>query len=81
MEVIIIICIILFGICIGALFVGIEENDSSLIIFSVILLIVIAIQLGFALTEPSALNVYQGKTTLQITYRDSIPIDSVVVFK
>lgn len=30
---------------------------------------------------PTSLDVYQGKTTLEITYRDSIPIDSVVVFK
>lgn len=30
---------------------------------------------------PTALDVYQGKTTLEITYRDSIPVDSVVVFK
>ena len=30
---------------------------------------------------PTALDVYQGETTLEITYRDSIPIDSVVVFK
>jgi hypothetical protein len=31
--------------------------------------------------EPTALDVYEGKTTLEITYRDSVPIDSVVVFK
>lgn len=31
--------------------------------------------------KPTALDVYQGKTTLEITYRDSIPVDSVVVFK
>ena len=30
---------------------------------------------------PTALDVYQGKTTLEITYRDSIPVDSVVVWK
>lgn len=30
---------------------------------------------------PTALDVYQGKTTLEITYRDSIPCDSVVVWK
>lgn len=30
---------------------------------------------------PTALDVYQGKTTLEITYKDGIPIDSVVVFK
>lgn len=31
--------------------------------------------------KPTALDVYQGKTTLEITYKDSIPVDSVVVFK
>ena len=32
-------------------------------------------------STPKPIDVYRGKTTLQITYRDSIPIDSVVVFK
>lgn len=31
--------------------------------------------------NPTALDVYEGKTTLEITYRDTIPVDSVVVFK
>lgn len=31
--------------------------------------------------EPTALDVYRGKTTLEITYRDSIAVDSVVVYK
>ena len=31
--------------------------------------------------KPSAMDVYQGKTTLEITYRNNIPVDSVVVFK
>lgn len=31
--------------------------------------------------EPTALEVYQGKTTLEITYKDSVPIDTIVVFK
>ena len=30
---------------------------------------------------PSALDVYRGKTTLEITYRDSVAIDSTVVYK
>ena len=30
---------------------------------------------------PTALDVYRGKTTLEITYRDNIPVDSVVVYK
>jgi len=31
--------------------------------------------------NPRAIDVYRGKTTLEITYKDSIPVDSVVVFK
>lgn len=31
--------------------------------------------------SPEAIDVYMGKTTLEITYKDSIPMDSVVVFK
>lgn len=30
---------------------------------------------------PRAIDVYRGHTTLEITYRDSIAIDSVVVWK
>lgn len=30
---------------------------------------------------PKAIDVYRGRTTLQITYKDNIPIDTVVVFK
>lgn len=30
---------------------------------------------------PTALDVYRGKTTLEIVYRDSVAVDSVVVFK
>ena len=32
-------------------------------------------------STPSAMDVYQGKTTLEITYKDGVPVDSVVVFK
>ena len=31
--------------------------------------------------EPTAMDVYKGKTTLEITYKDGVPVDSVVVFK
>lgn len=30
---------------------------------------------------PTAMDVYKGKTTLEITYKGDIPVDSVVVFK
>ena len=31
--------------------------------------------------KPTAMDVYQGKTTLEITYKDGVPVDSIVVFK
>lgn len=31
--------------------------------------------------EPKAIDVYRDKTTLEITYRDSVAIDSTVVYK
>ena len=30
---------------------------------------------------PTAIDVYRGKTTLEITYRDGVAVDSVVVYK
>jgi hypothetical protein len=30
---------------------------------------------------PKAIDVYCGRTTLEITYKDSVAVDSVVVFK
>ena len=31
--------------------------------------------------KPKAIDVYEGKTTLEITYKDKLPIDSTVVWK
>ena len=31
--------------------------------------------------EPKLIDVYRGKTTLEITYRDSVAVDSTVVYK
>ena len=31
--------------------------------------------------KPTAIDVYKGKTTLEITHKDGVPVDSVVVFK
>lgn len=39
------------------------------------------ISLWYKCENPSAMDVYQGKTTLEITYRDGVAIDSVVVYK
>lgn len=42
---------------------------------------VICINLDIIEPTPTPMDVYQGKTTLEITYKDGIPIDSIVVFK
>lgn len=41
----------------------------------------IAKERGDRRVEKAMLDVYRGKTTLEITYRDSVTIDSVVVYK
>lgn len=33
------------------------------------------------LKEPRAIDVYKGNTTLEITYKDGVPVDSTVVWK
>ena len=67
------------------LFASDGDELSGVFIAGMLLLIV---AFGYATCEsvktlksPTALDVYQGKTTLEITYKDSIPVDSVVVFK
>ena len=53
----------------------------------VLLAVIFIYSFGFALglicatPNITAMDVYQGKTTLEITYKDGVPIDSVVVFK
>ena len=45
--------------------------------------IVIGLMCSFLVCEYQVkpIDVYRGKTTLEITYRDSVAIDSVVVYK
>lgn len=56
------------------------------ITFGIILSMLLAIEVGL-LSEilenpkPTAMDVYQGKTTLEFTIRDNVKIDSIVVFK
>ena len=58
----------------------VDESKVSTIFFSIIALISL-ITIIIYLNTPKAIDVYKNKTTLEITYKDNIPIDSVVVFK
>ena len=43
---------------------------------------IIAMFLIFAhLSKPKPIDVYRGNTALEITYKDNVPIDSVVIWK
>ena len=57
----------------GLIFTG------GLVQFGIISAIIVLIEIKHP--TPTTLDVYRGKTTLEITYRDSVAIDSTVVYK
>ena len=70
---------------IGAIFLSKEwvKTGVTLAAIGAILGLIGAIghQTELDCNTPTALDVYRGKTTLEITYRDSVAIDSTVVYK
>lgn len=57
-------------------------EESGLIgSFLIILGTAIVFIFVFRYDRPTAMDVYRGKTTLEITYKDGVAIDSVVVYK
>lgn len=56
-------------------------DNTPIFFITIILNIIIAICLIINLRKPKAIDVYQDKTTLEITYKDNVPIDSIVVWK
>ena len=52
----------------------------SILIVSIITFIS-AVFTTIELRNPTAIDVYRGKTTLEVTYKNGVPIDSAVVFK
>ena len=61
----------------------IVEHELGLLfrIISYVILLTIFILCLIYWTKPTAIDVYRGKTTLEITYKDGTPIDSTVVWK
>jgi uncharacterized protein (DUF58 family) len=64
----------------ASIFAGVNENEGLGIFSAIIFALVLAFGIWIK-TIPEAIDVYRGNTTLRITYQDSIPVDSVVVFK
>ena len=75
--------IILIVICIAGLYLGIKEEWRDFLWFIIAWMIggVMLCNEGVKAKQPTALDVYRGKTTLEITYRDNVAIDSTVVYK
>ena len=67
----------------GMVLVNDDEGGGALLV--ILGTILTGIGLGTTIAEihsiPKAIDVYRGKTTLEITYRDSVAVDSVVVYK
>ena len=70
------------------LILGIKEltnDDDPFMLFilkcSIVFAFIILIATLFLKEKPKAIDVYKGKTTLEITYKDRVPIDSTVVWK
>jgi hypothetical protein len=66
--------------CVSAL-IGSCKSNIGLFVSSVFIIVLVICFTPLIKEEPRSIDVYRGKTTLQITYQDSIPIDTVVVFK
>ena len=60
---------------------GITNVASEVQRMSVVALVTLAIMMSIIGSKPSAIDVYRGDTELEITYRDTIPVDTTVVFK
>ena len=81
----------LMMLCLILIVVAIVIDSSTLgqyaakgLLISFIGFVVTGITIGVCMPNykhPTALDVYRGKTTLEITYRDSVAIDSTVVYK
>jgi hypothetical protein len=69
-----------------ALCVYLWPSDNTLIPFVICGTLSLAfgiciLSAGLVSLTPSAIDVYRGKTTLEITYKGGVPVDTVVVFK
>ena len=63
------------------IFIIISYDNSPSLIIILLLTLCIFVSLLVISKEPTAMDVYKGKTTLEITYKCGVAIDSTVVFK
>lgn len=73
--------LLLSAMCIIDIIKG-NEFDSNFFVYTLFVysFLVLLLLLSYVY-KPKAIDVYRGKTTLEITYKDRVPIDSTVVWK
>ena len=60
---------------------GYDFNDELLVCSLFLYSLLVFFLLLYNIDKPKAIDVYKGKTTLEITYKDRVPVDSTVVWK
>ena len=84
MELFIILVLTIIDLILIMIVLGVKNEELApklLICASVLYPVLVLFLLTSYTTKPKAIDVYEGKTTLEITYKDKVPIDSTVVWK
>lgn len=61
-----------------------EDKNFTRIMLDVIIaysMIAMLLMIAYIISKPKAIDVYRDKTTLEITYKNNVPIDTIVVWK
>ena len=61
-----------------------EDKNFTRIMLDVIIaysMIAMLLMIAYIISKPKAIDVYQNKTTLEITYKNNVPTDTVIVWK
>ena len=83
-NIILTISIFLLSISITGMYESIGDNNKFMGFITISSTVLVSITLMAALSlkeKPQTIDVYRGKTTIEITYKDRVPIDSTVVWK
>lgn len=86
MEILIILVTLVF--LLVTLIMGVESLSRDnydfvgfALIASIVLAFIVLVATLCLKDNPKAIDVYRGATTLEITYKDGVPVDSTVVWK
>ena len=72
---------VIFTICLGIAIIHESDEKIGVIISYIGFIIGLLLIIGYINSRPKAIDVYKGNTTLEITYKDGVPVDSTVVWK